>query len=86
MKLDKLRKKIDQVDRKIIDLVGQRLAVVKKISEIKKKDKIPVTDKKRETEVMAKIRSYSASNNISVQLAESIFRLIIKENKRVQKL
>lgn len=86
MKLDILRNKIDQIDEKIIDLIGQRLTVVNKIRKIKKKDGVPVTDKNREIDVLAKIRSHSASININEQLSEKIFRLIIKESKRVQEL
>lgn len=85
MKLKRLRIKIDQIDRKIIGLISQRLTVAKEIKEIKKKDKIPVTDRKREADVMANVRSYSASNNLNGKLTEKIFQLIIKESKRIQK-
>jgi chorismate mutase len=86
MKLDKLRKKIDIIDKKIISLIGQRLNVAKEIKEIKKKEKIPVTNRNREIEVMKNVNSVSASFNINEQLTEKIFRLIIKESKRIQKL
>ena len=86
MKLDKLRKKIDIIDKKIISLIGQRLNVAKEIKEIKKKEKIQVTNRNREIEVMKNVNSVSASFNINEQLTEKIFRLIIKESKRIQKL
>lgn len=86
MKLDGLRNKIDDIDRKIIDLISQRLKVAKKIRKIKNKENIPVTDSKRETEVLLNIHKYSISNGLDYLFTEKLYRLIIRESKKVQQL
>lgn len=48
--LEKLRKKIDLIDKKILQLLEDRLKVAKKIYEIKQKNDFPVFDIEREEE------------------------------------
>lgn len=49
--ISKKRKKIDSIDKKIIDLLKKRKDYVKEIQKIKKLKKIPPKDPKREKQI-----------------------------------
>ena len=49
--LSALRCEIDLVDRKIMELFEERFKIVERIKEVKKKNKIPIEDLKREEEI-----------------------------------
>lgn len=50
--LNKLRKQIDELDTRIIELLGQRMVTVKKVGYYKKLHNIPPLDSKRWNEVL----------------------------------
>lgn len=52
--LDNLRIKIDEIDKELTKLFEERMNIVLKVSEYKKKNAVPVTDSKREEEVVKK--------------------------------
>lgn len=52
MELNLLRKKIDEIDEKLLNLLKERLEVSKKIGEIKKKKNMPIYDPIREQEII----------------------------------
>jgi chorismate mutase/prephenate dehydratase len=56
-KLDELRKKIDEVDDKILNLLNERASIVKKVGEIKKKIKANFYVPYRETEIIKRLQS-----------------------------
>ena len=48
MKLEKLRRSIDSIDDEILNLFLKRLELCKEIGRLKKDEKLPVFDSKRE--------------------------------------
>lgn len=46
--LTQLRNKINKIDQKIVELLAQRVIVVRKVGELKKKLNLPILDSKRE--------------------------------------
>ena len=46
-KLEQLRKRIDKIDESIITLLAQKMKIVKKIGQLKKKNNIPAFDELR---------------------------------------
>lgn len=52
LSLSKKRMEIDEIDRKLILLLGQRFKLIQTIRKIKNKLKIPVYDKCRETQLL----------------------------------
>lgn len=75
-KLLKLRKKIDQIDQKLSQLLEKRLAIIEAIREIKKADKKPIIDKSREKEILDKVQT---------KYQKEIFKKIIEQGRKVQK-
>lgn len=49
-----LRNKIDEIDKQIISLLDERMSVCREIGKIKKLNKIKITDKKREMEILSR--------------------------------
>ena len=74
--LQKYRKKIDKIDEKLQKYLRKREILVKKIREIKKKNKIGITDKTREKEILGGIKS---------PYVKKIFKSIIEISKEVQR-
>lgn len=85
MKLESLRKRIDNVDRKIMQLVARRLTLARKAGRLKKKKNLPVIDKNREVKVLLSMHSYAKQLDIPDMLAIKIIRLLISFSKGVQK-
>ena len=52
MNLDLLRKQIDDIDSKILELFTSRMTVSKAIGDYKKAHKIPILDTQREKEIL----------------------------------
>jgi chorismate mutase len=55
--IEKLRKKIDKLDDKIIPLLEKRYAIRQKIWSLKKLNSFCLRDKKREKEIISKFKN-----------------------------
>jgi len=84
MNLDDLRKRIDEIDAGVIDLIGQRIEIAEAIGEGKKEQKKIVEDMERERKVLEHVKDIARGRNISQEDVESIYRHIIAACKRVQ--
>ena len=82
-KLEYNREKIDLIDKNIIKLLLARLKLVRQISVYKKKNKIKITDKKRERNIIINIKKYS--NKKHQKFFKKIFGCIINYSKKIQK-
>jgi chorismate mutase len=76
-----LRKKIDKIDRTIIENLIKRFDVVKKIGKEKKKLKIGITDTEREKEIFENISRISKRYKNEIN---KIYRTIVKESKKLE--
>ena len=80
--LQKLRKKIDSIDRKIVDLLLLRFGLVKNVGKYKKTRKIKIQDKKRELRIIDNVQKSSGKNK---EIISQIFKKIIDYSKKLQK-
>jgi len=76
------RKKIDLIDRNIVKLLLLRFKLVKQIANYKRKNKIKVTDKKREYKIINNIKKYSDKQH--KKFITDIFKRLIDYSKRMQ--
>jgi chorismate mutase len=53
--IKKLRKNVDEIDRKILRLVEGRRSLTKEIGRIKRENGMPYYDKKREEEIVSRL-------------------------------
>lgn len=83
--MEQLRKEIDDIDRKIIELLAKRFSIAKEIAKLKKDQNLPIQDKEREEEVIQK-----ANENLKQQgyddkkFTKEIYAVIMKKSKEVQ--
>ena len=80
-KLIKSRETIDFIDNNILVLLKERFEIVKKIKEIKIKNKIEILDKERENNIYNNI--YNNFNEYYIYF-KAIYEIILKESKIYQ--
>ena len=73
--LETLRLEIDKVDSSLLKYLLKRERLVKKIGELKTKNKIKITDKKREKQILSKAKT---------PFLKKIFKKIMKESRKAQ--
>ena len=83
-KIDSYRKKIDEIDAKLIDLLTLRFNIVGQVAKFKKSKSIPIYDPKREQLLLKKIDKLSKSRGLDVQDVRKIFIDIMYASKRKQ--
>lgn len=82
--LEALRKHIDVIDTQIIQIIAQRDAIVKQIGAYKKEHNLKVLDNSREEQLHQFHKQKAQENDISEQLIEQIFNILINHSKGVQ--
>ncbi|MBI5754546.1 chorismate mutase [Candidatus Peregrinibacteria bacterium] len=74
-KLNNIRKKLDQIDDKIIKTLRIRSKLIKQIGEIKKKLKLPIRNPQREKLILKKLKN---------KYEKRIFSKILLESRKLQ--
>jgi chorismate mutase len=84
-KLEEYRVLIDEVDRRIVELLNERTSVVENIGRVKRQAKLPIYEPRREDQVMENI---SGCNHgpLPAHAVRRIFERIIDEMRTVQRL
>ena len=85
IRLDELRVLIDEVDRRVVELLNERTRVVEEIGRVKRQAALPIYEPKREELVFANV---TASNHgpLSPEALRGIFERIIDEMRKIQRL
>lgn len=83
-KLDGFRVKIDDVDRRIVELLNERTTIVEEIGRVKRHANLPVYEPKREDLVFANVRE-SNRGPLSQEAVRRIFERIIDESRSIQR-
>jgi chorismate mutase len=84
--IEKLRKKIDEVDENILRWLGERSEICRSIGLMKKENSLPIIDPIRESEVFANIRGKAADFGLDADQVEAIYRQIVNMCSSVQEL
>jgi chorismate mutase/prephenate dehydratase len=84
MSLDDLRKKIDEIDNRIVELISERIKTAEAIGQDKKEKNRLIEDREREQRVLKHVRELARDNNISPSYIEGIYRQIIDASKKIQ--
>lgn len=83
-RLDEFRVSIDDIDRRIVQLINERTRVVEEIGRIKREAQLPVYEPKREEQVFANITSTN-QGPIPSDSVRRIFERIIDEMRTLQR-
>jgi len=83
MTMEKARKEIDEVDEKILELLGKRIGLAKEIGKEKKQENISIYDPVREQEVLKKLYKKN-KGKLEMQDLEGIFKEIFSASRKAQ--
>ena len=82
--IDRLRKEIQEIDRKIAKLLHRRIDTVLQIGQIKSELGLPVVDKSREKQVLTNV-SNDSDNPAHTESLQKIYKYIIRICRETQK-
>lgn len=85
MDLKSLRKKIDEIDDELVDVISRRLSLMPEIAEVKRRENVGIDQQDREREVIVNIRKKAGENGLDQDFMEKIMSEIITESKKIQK-
>ena len=83
--LDELRVSIDDVDRRIVELLNERTRVVENIGRVKREAKLPIYEPKREEQVYTNIAQCN-HGPLDEAAVRRIFERIIDEMRQIQRV
>ncbi|MBU2910234.1 bifunctional chorismate mutase/prephenate dehydrogenase [Vibrio splendidus] len=85
VELNELRDQIDAVDKQMLDLLAQRLALVEKVGEVKSEYGLPIYVPEREAAMLASRRQEAEKIGVPPQLIEDILRRTMRESYASEK-
>ncbi len=78
--LKELRAEIDHLDRELLQLFAKRLALVKKVGEIKHRCGLPIYAPEREADMLAARRQEAENMGVPADLIEDVLRRLMRES------
>ena len=86
-RIKSIRRKIDVMDEMIVELLCARAKMAKKIAEEKKAKGLKIVDKRREKQVLAKVKKQfrKSGKPLPPKFIVNIYRQIIKECTEAEK-
>jgi len=82
--MDKLRKKIDKIDSRIIELLAKRLEFSRKIGKQKQKASRKIKDGKREKEILTALEKLSEKHALRPVFIKKLYVEVLKESRKIQ--
>ena len=79
------RKKIDSLDRKLIEILGERERVVKEVGIYKAQNNIPALQKGRFRQILEKNIKMGADEGLSAKLIRKVMNAIHEESLRIER-
>ena len=86
MNLEKIRRKIDVIDRKILFLLARRRNLAQKTIIVKRKNNLPVKDAAREKAIIDTLTEKAERCGLDKKFVARLFRTIVSESRRRQKI
>ncbi len=83
-KLEEFRILVDDVDRRIVELLNERTLVVENIGRVKREAKLPIYEPKREDQVFANVTGVN-HGPMTPEAIRRIFERIIDEMRTIQR-
>lgn len=83
-KISNLRKSIDAIDDKLLELIISRADLVKEIGNLKNQSKMPVVDTERESEIFKKIMSKAKESGLDQSAIKKIWQSLIEISYKIE--
>ena len=78
MNLNNLRKRLNELDRQLVELIAERQSVVEQVGELKRAEGQATRDYAREKQVLGGARANAAELDIAPDIVEEVMRLLIR--------
>lgn len=75
--LARLREEIDRLDRRLIALLTDRARVVQRVTEHKRRSRLPVVDRHREDAMLERIADLATQEGLDPRVAQRVLRTIV---------
>lgn len=85
MPLTKIRKEIDKIDKDLLKLFKKRNKLAEKVGKIKKKHKLPIFHKSRESDISKKLDKFAKQHGLRKTFLQKVWKAMIDESKEIQK-
>jgi len=72
MDLKSLRKKIDEIDDELVDVISRRISLMPEVAEVKRRENVGIDQQDREREVMVNIRKKAGENGLDQDFMERL--------------
>ena len=79
------RKRIDEIDKKLLELLNQRAECALEIGKIKSKNNMNVYDPEREESIISHIRNLN-KGPLSDNAVQRLFECLIKESRQIEEI
>ncbi len=86
MSLEKLRQRLNELDRQLIELIAERQSVVEQVGAFKQSEGQSIRDYAREKRVLDGARNTAGELGIAPDIAEQVMRLLIRTSLTRQEL
>lgn len=82
--IENIRLVLDSMDAEIVDILGKRMEVVKKLAQIKEKYNMPIFQQDRWCEIVASRNEWGQANDLSPEFILQLFQLIHDKSIKTQ--
>lgn len=85
-KLNEFRNQINDIDKRMLDLIHNRMILSLKIGAYKKENNIPILNSNRENEVLTLLNKYNEDNNLNLkeEFINELWINIMSYSKKIQ--
>lgn len=83
--LDEARARIDEIDRRVVELIAERYAVVDELCAMKAQNGDTVKDEDREQELLDRVASIAEKHDLSPDLAQLLYEKILAHSVQRQR-
>lgn len=81
--LDALRRAIDDVDRRLLALIAERVGIVLRVGEFKRRRSLPIYDPERERTMIERLMQM-APKPLTPEIVRRVFERVIDESRRIE--
>lgn len=82
--LARLRTRIDDLDRQLLDILSRRLAVCHEVARIKEEQDLPIIQPQRVRDVVTRRRQEAIDLGMDPDFAEQVMRAVLAETHRIE--
>jgi chorismate mutase len=82
--LSNFRAALDRVDTQLIELLGQRFEICRKVANYKKKNNVPMMQPDRVKAVHERIAELARLNSVNPKFVQDLYTLVIAEACRLE--